>query len=180
MRNIPAIIKKRPALKLAALAIAGLLIGHYFDVSPVVLLFILITLTIAATILLCVKNSLTNCFLIVTFIVAGFLSYEFSTRVFPSHHITYFVDSSEKVTITGTVKGFPVQKSDRVEIELETREILQGSVSHATQGKILVRIWQVDFFPGYGEKLQIYGRLNEPRGERNPGDFDYKKFLDAD
>ena len=82
MRNIP-IIKKRPALKLAVLAIAGLVIGYYFDASAIVLLFTVITLTIAATILLCVNNSLTNYFLIVTFIVAGFLSYEFSTRVFP-------------------------------------------------------------------------------------------------
>lgn len=180
MRNIPLSIKKRPALKLAALAVVGLLIGYFFDVSPVVLLFSLITLSIAATILLCVNNSLTNCFLIVTFIVASFLSYEFSTRVFSSRHITNFVDLNEKVIVVGTVKGLPDQKRDRVEIELETDQILHGKVRQAVQGKILVRIWQQKFFPGHGEKLQIHGKLYGPRGERNPGEFNYKKFLAAD
>jgi len=180
MRNdVPAYLIKRPALKLAVLTITGLLIGHSLDVSPVVLLFTLITFSIAAIFLLCVNNSLSNCFLIVTFVLTGFLSYEIATRVFPSHHIINFVDSSESVAITGTVVGFPHQKDDHIEIELATKEIIRGTVRQATQGKILVRIWLDNFFPGYGEQVQICGKLSEPRGERNPGDFDYKKFVAA-
>lgn len=179
MRDIAKFLKKRPAVKFVLLAISGLLIGKYVDVVPLVLFFTLITLSIAATVLHCVKNSLANYFLIVTFILAGFLIYEVATHVFPPNHITHFLDSNESVTVTGTVVGFPHQKRDRVEIEVQTQAIVQGTVRDETRGKILVRIWQDDFFPAYGDQIEIYGKLNQPRGERNPGDFDYQKFLAA-
>lgn len=174
-----AIFLKRPALKLAVLTILGLLIGYYVDVSPVVLFLTLITLSIAAVILVCVNNSWSNYFLIVTFALAGLLNYEMATRIFPSHHIVNFIDSNESVAITGTVVGFPIQKKDHLEIELNVSKIFSSSIEQNTRGKILVKLWLQNFSLDFGEQIQIRGRLIAPRGERNPGDFDYQKFLAA-
>ncbi len=127
--------------------------------------------------MLCVKVSLLNFVFIIAIILAGILRYELATRVFPSNHIIKFLDSAQPLTISGEVVGFPHKKRKRVEAEFEVKEIAYQDKNIATCGKVLLRLWRFDFHPGYGDRLQIIGRIQEPRAERNPGEFNYKKFL---
>lgn len=177
MESIILFLKIRPAFKLAVLLIIGSTIGYYFDFSPTVLFLVLVTAFIASIIILCVKVSVLNFVFIIAVILAGILRYELATQVFPSNHIIKFLDSKQPLTITGEVVGFSHQKKNRVEAEFEVKEIVYQGQNIATYGKVLLRLWRFDFQPGYGNRLQITGKIQEPRGERNPGEFNYKKFL---
>jgi len=179
MESILSFLKIRPAFKLVLLLIAGSTIGYYFDVSPTILCFVVFTVFIASTIFLCVKVSLLNFSLIIAVILAGTLRYELATRVFRHNHIIHFLDLNETVTIQGKVVGFPHSKKNRIEFELEVSELISQKDNIATCGKILVRLWRANLLPDNGDRLQITGKIQEPRGERNPGDFNYKKFLAA-
>ena len=179
MESLKSLLSIRPALKVVVLFIAGLVIGHFFDASPSVLLLTLFVLSIAAILSLCVKVSALNFVFILAIIVAGFLRLELATRLFPSHHISRFMDSTNALTVSGKVVGFPHRKKDRVEFELKTSELTNRKTRIPTTGKILVRLWRLNITAGYGDNLQITGKIKLPRGERNPGEFNYQKFLAA-
>ncbi|MBC8183716.1 DNA internalization-related competence protein ComEC/Rec2 [candidate division KSB1 bacterium] len=102
------------------------------------------------------------------------------SNVFPKNHITHFLNSSEKRLIAVTVSGFPHQKkNNRMTVEVEVDTIFIGDSSFRTCGRALMNIRDLDIKPEYGDKMQIFARLQEPTGERNPGEFNYKKYLTA-
>ena len=179
MEAILSFIKTRPAFNLAILLIFGLIIGHYIDIPTWVLLLVVFTFFIAAILSLCVKNTLLNFVLIIAIISAGILRYELATRVFPANHIIHFLKSDEHVIIIGKAAGFPHQKRNRVEVEIEVALIITPDDSIATCGKALLRLWRLNLAPNYGDQIRINGKILEPRGERNPGGFNYQKFLAA-
>ncbi len=179
MKSIASFLKIRPAFKLVLLLIAGFTFGYYFDSSPTILFCLVFILFIASIILYCVKVSLLNFSLILAVILAGTLRYELATRVFQQNHISHFLDWNEAVTIQGDVVGFPHRKKNHIEFDLKARMLISQKDSVATCGKILVKLWRSRFLPDYGDRLQIIGKIQEPRGERNPGDFNYKKYLAA-
>lgn len=179
MESVLSFLKIRPAFKLATLFILGLIVGYYFNISPQILFLILFVIFIAAILSLCVKISLLNFVFIIAVVFAGILRYELATQVFPSNHIINFLDLDEAITIQGKVVGFSHNKKNRIEFETEVTELISQKDSIATCGKILVKLWRSNLLPDYGDQLQINGKIQEPRGERNPGDFNYKKFLAA-
>ncbi len=179
MESVLSFLKIRPAFKLTILVIIGLIIGRYINISPQLLFILVFTLFIAATLSLCVKNSLLNFVLIIAVIFAALLRYELATQVFPANHIIHFLDSNKEKKVIGRVVGFPHHKSNRTEVEVEIKELLSSNYRNSTRGKVLVRFWRLNLMPDYGDQLQIIGEILEPRGERNPGEFNYKKFLAA-
>jgi len=179
MESILSFLQTRPAFKLAILFIIGLIAGNYLNISPSVLFFILFALFIVTIVSLCVKVSLLNFVFIIAVIFAGILRYELATQVFPPKHIINFLDTNKSLTIVGKVVGFPHQRKNRIEVEVKVKELISQTEPISTCGKILVRLWRLTLLPDYGDQLQITGNIQQPRGERNPGDFNYKKFLAA-
>ncbi len=170
-------LKNRPAFKLAMLMIAGLIIGYYFDLSPTVLLLILFTALIAASLGLCGKVWLLNFGLILAAIAGSALRYELATRMMPADHICHFLDREQPVTLVGEVASFPHHKGRRVECEVAAKQIEWQGDLRKVRGKVLLRLWRMELVPVYRDRLLITGKLQSPRGERNPGDFNYQKFL---
>ncbi|MDZ7375370.1 MAG: DNA internalization-related competence protein ComEC/Rec2 [candidate division KSB1 bacterium] len=170
-------LQNRPAFKLAILLIAGSIIGYYFDLPRTISLFILFTALIAAILGLCGKVSLLNLCLILAAIAAGLFRYELATGTMPPDHISYFVDSGETVTLDGTVNAFPQYRGRRLEFEFAVRQIDWQGRLRPVHGNILVRLWRMNLAVNYRDHLHITGKLQMPRGERNPGEFNYQKFL---
>ncbi|MDZ7342632.1 MAG: DNA internalization-related competence protein ComEC/Rec2 [candidate division KSB1 bacterium] len=144
------------------------------------LLSLSLVLFIATTLLVCVKVSWANYFLIVTVMMTGFLRYEIATRIFPSNHIIHLADSQAPFTLSGTVASLPRAKPNCVELIMTVDSVRAPAFSAVAVGKILVRFWRMDISVNHGDRLSITGKLRAPRSERNPGDFDYRKYLAAD
>jgi len=179
MQSLLSFFKIRPASKVTFLFILGLIVGFYFDISPSILFILISALFIAAILFLCVKVPLLNFVLIIGLILSGILSYELATNVFPENHISRFADLNETMNIVGHAAGFPHQKNERIELEVEIDSITVAGKHISTCGKALVRLWRLDFRPGYGDRVRLIGKIKGPRSERNPGEFNYKNFLAA-
>jgi competence protein ComEC len=82
-----------------------------------------------------------------------------------------------RLWIEGVVVESPYAASDRTEIVLDTRSVLVDHDPHAVRGKVLLVMREkVDSFR-YGDFLRVETKLRIPAGYKNPGAFDYARFL---
>lgn len=86
-----------------------------------------------------------------------------------------------RTVISGTVAGIPDVDSNRVRFDLLAESITRGE-TEALCGIIPVFLrsgydGRPPAVPGYGDKISVKGRLSEPAGERNEGEFDYRNYL---
>jgi competence protein ComEC len=62
-------------------------------------------------------------------------------------------------------------------LTVETRSISLNNKTIPTLGQIILKIKDPTFEFDYADKIKFKGYLNEPTSRRNPGAFDYKKYL---
>jgi len=62
---------------------------------------------------------------------------------------------------------------------IKTHEIIEKNIKKTVSGKILLTTVknEGEYIYDYGSEIQIRGELIEPRGKRNPGGFDYRRYL---
>ncbi len=169
---------RRPAFYALLLFVAGILLGNLFDL-PVVLLFS----TFALTLLFCVifllrkERQSAKFFLILLIILAGFFRYELLTRDFPPNHVSNFLNVDSKLVLTGKIVEEPDVRETKTFITLDTEKISVGERTYSTTGQIILKIKEPTFRFDYADNIRFEGYLNEPTSKRNPGAFDYKKYL---
>jgi competence protein ComEC len=169
---------RRPALYALLLFVGGILLGNFFDL-PVILLFSIFALTLLFCVLFLLrkeKESL-NFFLILSVILAGFFRYELLTRDFPPNHISNFLNFNSKSTIVGKIVDEPDIRKNKTFITIDTEKILIGERVHFTEGQIILKIKESTSRFDYADNIKFEGYLNEPTSKRNPGAFDYKRYL---
>jgi competence protein ComEC len=169
---------KRSAFYVLLLFISGILLGNFFD-PPVVLLFSIFSLTLLFSFLFLLRKDTksANFFLVLSIILAGFFRHELLTSNFPPNHISRFLNLNSKVTITGTIMDDPDVREDKTFIALEAKKISIGERIYSTTGQIMLKIKEPTFKFNYADNIKFNGYLNEPTSPRNPGAFDYKRYL---
>lgn len=168
-----------PAFKVVFFFITGILFARFVQFNPVVTFIIFVAFFIAATFLICGNISHVNFFLISAIFLAGVLIYHLKANTFPGNHIIHFNDLNERNRIMGRVIGFPDFKPDRVEVKLAVEKLVVDTSEINVCGNILLKIKDPGYFPYYGDRLSFEGKIVEPNGERNPGDFNYREYLAA-
>lgn len=168
----------RPALHALLLLVAGILLGNLFDL-PVILLFSIFCLALFFSFLfLLLKDRVSlNLFIVISLIVAGFFKYELATRDFPPNHISSLLGLDSKVTLTGRIVDEPDVRKNKTFITLEAERIWLGEEARATKGRIMLKIKEPTFKFAYADEVTFKGYLNEPAPKRNPGAFDYRRYL---
>jgi competence protein ComEC len=169
---------KHPAFYVLLLFISGILLGNFFD-PPVVLLLSIFSLTLLFSFLFLLRKETKSVsfFLVLSIILAGFFRHELLTRNFPPNHISKFLNSASQVTITGGIVDDPDIREDKTFISLEAKEILIGKRLYPTTGQIMLKIKEPTFKFNYADNIKFNGYLYEPTSPRNPGAFDYKRYL---
>ena len=169
---------RRPAFYALLLFIAGIVLGNFFDL-PVILLFSIFCLSLLFCVLFLVRKELGSAtfFLILSIVLAGFFRHELLTRDFPSNHISNFLDVNSKVTITGKVVDESDIRKNKTFITLDTEKISVGERTYSTAGQMILKIKEPTFRFNYADNIKFKGYLNEPTSKRNPGAFDYKRYL---
>ncbi len=169
---------RRPAFYALILFTLGIIIGDIFNL-PFGLLFSLLFLTILFCLATLMRKDTwgANFFLVLSIILAGFLRYEILTRNFSSNHISKFLNSDSKVTILGKVADDPDVREDKTFVTIDAEKIFIRERAHLTTGQIILKIKEPTFKFNYGNEVEVKGCLYEPSSIRNPGAFDYKKYL---
>ncbi|NOZ60040.1 MAG: DNA internalization-related competence protein ComEC/Rec2 [Calditrichaeota bacterium] len=172
-------LQTKPALKALLPFLLGIIAAYLLEPPPVLIFGMLIFFAVISLVSLKFSPPLAGYFLLITLISAGAMRLSLSSHLFSKNHIKYFTDTRENLIVTGEVCGFPQKKNSGMRIEFEPDTVLFQGRSYATEGKILLRLRNFVLPLAYGDRLKFLGKIETPPGERNPGDFNYRKFLAA-
>ena len=168
---------KYPALGAVVAFILGIMVGDYVDLPSFFLLAILILSLVFSIYFYFKKSKILDFILLFTLFLAGFWRYELKTKDFPLNHISNFLDLEKPVLLTGKIIVDPDVRENKTYLTVETSKLEWDNRGLPITGKILVKIRQSTFDFNYGDLIQLKGYLNSPLSQRNPGLFDYKRYL---
>lgn len=194
-------LESAPAFKIALLFITGVLAGSYVKIYPVL---IIAAILILCLFLIYSNNLIQNVYklLLISLIIfsAGFLKANLDFHLIPDNSIAKIPDTkrNEETKIAGVIQDIPVSDSNKTRFRLETEFIINKTDTMEITGEILVTLkrndktdfneyssekkigdFNYDYKPNLkaGDRILMYGKLSEPFEERNPGEFNYKKYL---
>ena len=162
---------------------AGILTVSVADVGVETLLGVAVLLLAVATVLVLTGASSSwkgdVAFLLLA-AACGALRFQMATRLLPHDHITASDLFGREVIATGRILEEPERRSEgmRFAMELERWQDPEGGEAGSVTGTVLVRLREMSPDLGYGDRLSLEARLMRPQPARNPGAFDYRRFLE--
>jgi competence protein ComEC len=89
--------------------------------------------------------------------------------------------SGERVVVEGLVCRYPERRGDRTMLRLDVSRVWSDEEAwQPAQGRVLVRLHGSDATPRYGDLIRVDARLRRTRPARNPGEFNYRRYLLAE
>ena len=175
-------MRTKPALKVLLLYVIGLVLGQYLA-PPLWGLVALTGLMFLLAFFLSGRESelrwLPMLGTALALVLAALLRFELATGHFSPRHISNFTRFGNPVALSGTVVGYPEPRVNQTNLVVEVDEIYHAGVVHRSEGKIRLSVAEMDRPLRYGDRVIARGRLRAPRGRRNPGEFDYQRYLAA-
>jgi len=169
---------RRPAFYALILFVTGILIGSYFDLpTPLIFSILILSLLFCLLFLLRKDQKSASVFMVLAIILAGFFRYEVLTRDFPPNHVSNFLNLNRSVTITGKIGDQPDVRVNKTFLKVQAQTLSTGKKTIATSGQIILKIKEPTFRFDYADRIEFKGFLYEPSPVRNPGAFDYRKYL---
>lgn len=156
--------------------VAGIVLGRFWLEEPYQALGLAGLLLLAAVVLLFRRFvSVFMAALLLVTGIAGAVSFVFALHPAPGGLLDY---TGSFVTVEGTVVEEPLHFSDysAYRLRVETVETKKGRL--LVSGTLLVKMYGAEG-EGYwfGERLRLRATIIEPKGQRNPGGFDYRFYL---
>ena len=170
---------RAPAFWGALSFVAGIVIADHFDFSTYLILTFLILLFALSLILLKRSSRFLSFLLLLTLFLAGLWRYELATSDFPWNQIGNFLNLEQKVRLTGQIEQDPDIRLDRTYLTVEVDSLTWQQKEIEVEGKILIKIKEPSNRFNYGDEIAVYGYLFLPLGKRNPGTFDYRRYLNT-
>ncbi len=191
--HLPFILWKRPCLLIAAFLIPGIVVGHCFlpERLTVWLLVPLAVCLSAALILLAVHSTFsTPASMLVVFWV-GVLSGA-KCGVLPPEHVRFQVEPDRMYRLRGIVVSEPAVAKrpgwwrragkERFSFTLKVTQARDPQSERSRWCSVSGRILAYTSAAGtgqlqYGDKVELTGKVFLPDSRRNPGGFDWRKYL---
>jgi len=170
-------IYSRPVIPILVSMILGLACGSWLPDHKVYAYFVIfVCVTLILYLILQRKTSLILS--VILFFAFGYLSLQsWVVPKFPSNHVVNFLDS-RKWRIVGLIDESPIIYQDRLKLILQIRTLGEDKDNNfPVTGKIRVTVR--GNFPNLsiGDKVSFTGKLRSIRNFKNPGGFDYKRYM---
>ena len=183
-------LNSAPAFKFAALFISGILIGGNIKFNFTCLLFCL-SILILFLIYFHIKKFGNSSLLIIisaVVILSGIIKSNFDFFIIPDNSISNIRNTPYKSEsrLIGIIDDLPESDSSKIKFIIKCKSCSNGDSLIDVEGLVLVTIIK-DTTKGInepdpelsaGDEVKLFGKLSEPAGERNPGEFDYRKYLE--
>lgn len=169
----------KPLLQILLPIITGIVLARFFPVSiPVAFLITVILALLTLIILKFNQGIIVEVLFLTTLIAFGFSRQTHFEQGFSPNHVKNLqVLFNLPVRVTGELKSTPETKKYYQILQLEIQQIQTGTYQFPAQGNIrcYLPIVAEKFKPG--DRLQLGGTLKSASGARNPGGFDFSKYL---
>jgi len=186
------ILRNIPALKFSIILSAGIITGSQILFDTFILCLIIFADLIFLTVY-CLRRSIVNynvC-LFLTFLlifITGIFRANIDFFFTPENSIKYFPETQRKdnVILIGIIKEIPETDTSGFRFTLVSRRIISNADTFKVTGDVKCSI-RKDIYAKKeeempelmaGDEIRIKGKLTEPAGKRNPGEFDYKRYLE--
>jgi competence protein ComEC len=114
---------------------------------------------------------------IILFSALGYLSIQFWVAPrFPSNHIIQFVDG-QKWQITGVIDQKPLKDEKRQKLFLRTETLGHKNHFFPVTGKMRVTVYGAGPELARGDRISFRSPIRSIRNFKNPGGFDYQRYL---
>ena len=168
---------KEPFLVITPVFISGIILAKYVYAFE---LFLLISIILVCTYLFLALRKKSTYFaeiilLTSLFLVAGIRFYSVSNILTHNHISTKKYD--QITTVTGMVIESHFSEKDLNKYIIEVSSAYQNHELIQVQGKILLTTRKINQHFRYGDQITISGTIEHVPTARNPGLFDYRKYL---
>jgi competence protein ComEC len=176
----------RPLVKFCIPFIVGIYLGWHFNIEIVYG----VGITLAFLIVLLVVRKINSPVFLSTFVLYalivlfGVAKISFDTRIRSNNSIEYFCNQEvQVVTLMGVLKERAVIKKKSVTFIVQAESVVTDGRASAAEGQVIGTISTKKISEGkvaqlqYGKRVHVQGELQLPHGPRNPGEFDYRKYL---
>ena len=180
-------MNKFPFIIPSLLFITGILANYYGQVESTILLIVLIaTLSILiisiSTIKNISKNSLPRIFLYILFFVLG--SYSIALHEESKFFLPSEIESIDNLVVIGSVEKIDLRKENEISFNVRTDSIRIDTAYQKINILLICRVRDdnerlVRLYSKLnpGNQVRIEGEFMRGREERNPGEFNYDKYL---
>jgi len=176
-------LKRRPALRFVLLFAAGILLSEWVSLPSIWLFASSVVLVLLSAILFWLKKKqlIAVISLHCSVVLLGLLLQTFHHVDFKSRELEPRT-ADESVTIFGTIDSEPIRRERRISYVVQTDSIIRDRSIEQDSRRVLVTV-RLDKGETYSEEME-YGKKIKLRGsiepfpfQRNPGEFDYGKYL---
>jgi competence protein ComEC len=169
---------KRPLCLCALSLIAGIAAAYLANSIFLIILSILVLAFSAAVIYARFGRGLAMLVCLVLLYSLGALEYSYMDAANASKYADF---SGKQVKIKGFVDSEPDIRDPKVSYYIRTAEIYSEGITYKISGRLLFTTIKKDDIRiyDYGRSIEITGTLNLPKGSRNPGGFNYRRYLAA-
>ena len=123
--------------------------------------------------------SLSTILILLSLLVAGMWRFESVTSDFPWNHVSNFVNLEKSINLKGEIVSDPDVREDRTYLTVAAESLFWRGKRIKATGKVLIKIRHPSNRFDYGDLLSVKGYLFSPMGRRNPGSFDYQRYLNT-
>lgn len=172
------IIYKRPIVSFCIMLIVGILTAFLSDSLPVIISLFILLLVLLLAFRKISENGVFVPAAMLAFFLLGSLEFLVADRLQLSSFAGF---NGSEVKVGGFIASEPELKNGKVTYTVNVAEIRKGYDGDAekTSGKILLSTLpdEESGFFDYGREITFEGVLTQPKGVRNPGGFDYRRYL---
>ncbi len=170
-------------LVMIALAyVLGIVVMRYYIGGFTEFIWIGLAFLITLTVARCLRHINTYQAILMLFVAAaGGVAFFYAIQQPAGSLITY---TGSPLYLEGTIVDEPLFYEDHSIYRLQTEVIETSKGRIAITGLLLVKIYYYGDYDRdhywFGERLRLRGTIVEPQGQRNPGGFDYRFYLQSE
>ena len=170
---------RAPALYALIFFVIGILLGCQKSLPGMAYLGLAVLSTSAAVIYTIVNRTvLSRAALCLALIGAAAFLTNLQLREFPLNHISHFTSLSGRSTIVGQIAEEPDIRPTKTFLTIAVDSLARHGIVVPVSGQIRVRVPGIANELNIGDEVRFSGFVSAPTGERNPGAFDYRQYLE--
>lgn len=172
-------IPRLPLIPILVAYVIGLFLGYFDPPYIYELKFIIIPIFLAFWLFFFLKRLifLSGLVSISLFIVLGIISviYYLHPPASPSNISNFH--QIDPILIEGVIDKSPIRLPDKTHLIISSERVILSNRIIPVQGNVLIYIKEKNEPVRLGDRLRIWCKLTRPKGYKNPGVFNYEKYL---